>query len=121
MGSIDQTLDEALRAEERELLQRIGEEPGYFSQLGSVFGGRIGWVSGVLMAAQTGLFIAGAWAAWNFFQAGDALTALQWGLPAAVLVLMSLIIKLSLWPVLHTNRVLRELKRLEVIIASRAA
>ncbi len=69
------------------------------------------------MVVQGLVFIAGVWATWHFFQAGDALAALRWGLPAAVLLLMALIIKMALWPTMQTNRVIRELKRLELQVA----
>jgi acyl-CoA synthetase (AMP-forming)/AMP-acid ligase II len=114
MQDIDRMIDEALDAEERELLQRIGEEPGYVQQALGIFAGRTGWVSIVLMIVQGIAFVVGAWAAWRFFAAADVLTALRWGLPASVLLTMSLTIKMALWPVMHSNRVLRELKRIEL-------
>jgi hypothetical protein len=120
MRDLDASIDAALDAEERELLRSISEEPGYFSQALGVFGGRTGWVNVILMVVQTALFIAGAWAAWRFFQADDVLSALRWGLPSAVALLMALIVKLALWPVIQTNRLLRELKRLELLAATRS-
>lgn len=117
MRDLDKVIGEALDAEERDLLKSIGEEPGFFSQAFGMFSGSAGWVHFLLMGIQGLVFIAGALAAWNFFQAGDVLTALRWGLPAGVLLLMSLIIKMGMWPTLQTNRVIRELKRLELQIA----
>jgi len=119
MRDIDVMIDEALDAEERELLRSIGEEPGYVGQALGLFAGRTGWVSVLLMVAQAVLFVGGLWAAWNFFQADEMLTALHWGLPAAVALLMALTIKLALYPVIHTNRVIRELKRMQLQMASR--
>lgn len=119
MRDTDQMMDQALDAEERELLRSIGEEPGYVKQALGLFDGRIGWVNVLLMVAQTALFLGGAWAAWSFFAAENTLTALRWGLPAAVALLMSLTIKLTLYPAIQTNRVIRELKRMELQIASR--
>jgi hypothetical protein len=116
MRDIDQTLNDALDAEERELLRRIDEEPGHAEQALSLFRGRNGWVSVVLMAAQTVLFVTGVWAAWKFFGADDALSALHWGLPAAVLLIMALMIKLALWPVMQANRLRLTLKRLELLV-----
>ncbi len=116
MRDIDRTLDEALSAEERDLLRRIGEEPGYFSQALSILSGRTGWVSGVLMVVQGIAFVAGVWAAWRFFEAPDVLTALRWGLPAAVLLLMSLIMKMAMWPTIHARQLQLQLKRLEVLL-----
>ncbi len=117
MRDIDAMIDEALGEEERALLHSIGEEPGFFRQALGVFGGPTGWVSMVMMGAQAVTFIAGVWAAWRFFEAQDALAALRWGLPAAVLVLTSLMIKMAVWPQMHINRVMRELKRIELQIA----
>lgn len=117
MKRIDNLIDEALDAEERALLKSIGEEPDYFRQAIDVFRGRLGWISMVLMVAQGVGVLVGAWSAWNFFAATDALAALRWGLPATVLILASLILKMALWPSIQTNRILRELKRIELQIA----
>lgn len=117
MRNLDQMIDEALDSEERELLRSIGEEPGFFSQAFGLFTGRTAWVNVLLMVVQTIFFVAGVWAAWNFFEAGDALAAVRWGIPAAVLLLTGLIIKMALWPTMETNRVIRELKRIELQLA----
>ena len=121
MRNIDQTLDEALRAEERELLRRIGDEPAFVNQTLSLFSGRNGWVNVILMVVQGVAFAGGAWAAWNFFQAADALSALRWGLPSAVLLLMSLTIKMAMQPEIQANLLRRELKRIELLIVRRTA
>ena len=117
MQDIDRMIEEALNDEEKALFRETATEPGFFGQTLGVFGGRAGWVNAVLMVAQTAAFFCGAWAAWRFFQADNALSALHWGLPAAVLVLASLVMKMALVPVMHANRVLRELKRLELQLA----
>lgn len=117
MRDIDPTPDHDLTAEERALLRVIGEEPGYFDQALAIFGGRTGWVSTVLMVVQGLAFIAGAWAAWRFFEATDVLEALRWGLPSATLLLMSLIMKMALWPTIHARQLQRQLKRLEMLLA----
>jgi hypothetical protein len=70
MRDLDRMIDEALDTEERELLRSIGEEPGYLRQAIGVFSGRTGWVNVVLMIVQGIAFLAGAWAAWHFFQDG---------------------------------------------------
>lgn len=122
MSELDRMIEAALAEDDRELLAQAGREPGYFGQVGGLFGGPLGWVNGVVMAAQTFLFFAGVWMAWNFFTASDALTALKWGLPAAVLLLMATVLKVSaLWPSLQANRVLREIKRVELQLARQAA
>lgn len=113
-------IDTALRAEQDDLLRMIDAEPGYFRQLGTIFSGSTGWVNMMLMAAQVALFIAGVFAAVHFFEATDAHAAVMWGIPAALLLLMSLMIKLAMWPVIQANRVLRAIKLLEMRITELA-
>jgi hypothetical protein len=110
-------ITKALKDEEDALLRSIDEDPGHIDQIAAVISARSGWVAMVLLAAQTVLFLAGAWAAWNFFQAGEPLSAVRWGLPAAVLILASLMLKLSLWPAMHAQRQLQVLKRIELRLA----
>jgi hypothetical protein len=112
MTDPDARIDAALRDEERRLLQQIGEEPGFFDQVGGLFQARNAWVNWIMMIAQTALFIVGAYAAWRFFQATEVLSALRWGLPSAVLLLMSLIIKLSLWPEMQIRSLRQDLMRM---------
>lgn len=117
---IDRLLDEALDAEERELLRKIGEEPRYLTQVWGAFHGRLGWVNVVLMLTQSIMFVASVYAGWHFFEADDSLMAIKWGLPAIALLLLAAMLKLSIWPTIQTNRVLRELKRVELQVARRS-
>jgi len=117
MRDVDGMIDRALDEEERELLRSIGEEPGFFSQAWGLFGGRTGWVNAVMMIAQGVLFLAGAWAAWNFFQVEDTVSQLRWGLPAAVLLIVATVMKMALLPRMESNRLMRELKRIELQLA----
>ena len=117
MRDIDNLIEEALGQEERELLHRIGEEPGFFGMAFGMFSGRLGWVNVLMMIVQALLFLAGAYAAWMFFAAQDIVSQLRWGLPSAVLLITATMIKLALWPNIQTDRVMRELKRIELQLA----
>lgn len=118
MNKTDTLIDAAIAAEEEALLRSLAEEPHYMRQLLALFSGRTGWMNLVIMVVQTLAFIASVWAAWHFFQANEVLLALKWGLSAAVLLLMSLMLKLSLWPVVHINRLVGEVRRLEQVLLS---
>jgi hypothetical protein len=118
MRDLDTLVEAELSREERELLARIGGEPGFFGQVLGLFGGRLGWVNAWLMFVQGAVFVAGAWAAWRFFGQTDAVGQLRWGLPAAVLLIASLMIKMAMWPEIHANRLMRELKRIELQLAA---
>lgn len=119
MTSIDDLIKEALTSQESEIIEST-EELGYFSLAMGLFNGKLGWVSWVIMLAQSALFVVGCWAAWKFFGTVDVLAAVKWGMSAAVLILMAGILKMSLMPQIQANRVLRELKRVELLILHRA-
>ena len=116
MQDIDRKIDEAIDAEERELLRSIGDEPGFVEGMLGMTGPEIVWMVWLLMIFQTLVFFAGLYAAWMFFEASAPETQLRWGLPAAVLLLMGLQIKLAVPPAIQTKRLMRELKRLELQI-----
>ena len=117
MRNVDDLIEEALDREEREILSRIGEEPGFFGMAFGLLSGRLGWVNILLMVVQAALFLAGAYAAWMFFEATDPVSQLRWGLPSAVLLILSMMIKLGMWPQIHADRLMRELKRIELQLA----
>ncbi|MDP2318801.1 MAG: hypothetical protein Q8O42_05605 [Acidobacteriota bacterium] len=117
MRDLEQMIDEALGQEESELLRSIAGEPSLVERALGMFGAGVGWMVMLMMVVQTALFVAGVWAGWNFFEASEPVAQLRWGLPAAVLLLMSLIIKLAVAPAIHHNRLMRELKRIELQIA----
>jgi hypothetical protein len=117
MRNIDDLIEEALGKEEREILRQIGEEPGFFGMAFGIFSGRLGWANMVMVAAQTLAFVAGVYAAWMFFEAVDVVSQLRWGLPAAVLLILATMIKMALLPEIHANRLMRELKRIELQLA----
>ena len=115
-SELDRLIEEALSAEERALFEQ-GGELGWF-QLGlAQFRGRLGWVTWVIMIVQTVMFLASVWAGWQFYIATEVLPALKWGLTAAVLVLMATQMKMALMPQMQAERIIRELKRLELLLS----
>lgn len=114
MQDIDRMIEEALDGEEQALFRETAREPGFFEQAFGLLGGPNGWVNVIMMLVQAALFVGGLWAGWRFFEAETPLSALHWGLPAAVLVLASLIVKTAMMPEIQANRLMRELKRLQL-------
>jgi hypothetical protein len=115
MSDLDKMIAQSLRDTDPDLAE-LSTEPGYFKQAFSLFTGRMAWVHWIMMIAQSALFVVGLWCALNFFQAEQVLDALRWGLPGAVALVFSLTIKSMLVPQMETNRLLMEIKRLELRI-----
>ncbi|MDP2765630.1 MAG: hypothetical protein Q8O54_12430 [Brevundimonas sp.] len=114
MQDIDKMIEEALDGEEQALFRETAREPGFFEQAFGLMAGPNGWVNVIMMVVQATLFIGGLWAGWRFFEAETPLSALHWGLPAAVLILAALIVKTAMMPEMQANRLMRELKRLQL-------
>ena len=119
MTKLDDMLAETLSAEDQAMLSEIGDEPGYFTQAFAMFRGNTGWATWLIMIVQAAMFIAAVWMTFQFFGAEDTVAQLRWGLPAVVLFLMGGMLKMSLMPLMQANRVLREIRRLELVLAAR--
>ena len=111
---LDAMIAEALDAEDRQLLDQFGQEPGYFSQALGLFGGRLGWVmwlANIVNLIGAGLAI---WAGWQIITTTDPLLAIRWGVAALAAMQVGLFMKGFLGQQLLNNRVIREVKRLEL-------
>ena len=120
MSDLDKLIEDTLRDADRGG-PGGGGEPGYVKQALALFTGRLAWVHWTIMIGQALFFIAGVWCAVNFFNAQDTLEAVRWGLPGAVLLIYAAIFKSSLGPQMETNRLLMEIKRLELRLAQAGA
>lgn len=115
MSDLDKMIAQSLRDTDPDLAE-LSTEPGYFKQAISLFTGRMAWVHWVIMIGQLTMFVGGVWAASKALNATETLEALRWGLPAVVLLVYAAIFKMSLGPQMETNRLLMEIKRLELRI-----
>ncbi len=118
MTKLDDLITEALADADQELLKQT-EELGYFSLGLSQFTGKLGWVTWVIMVVQSALFLIGVWCAIKFFGATEVLAAVKWGISGAVLMIVATTLKVSLMPQMQADRVIREIKRVELLLASR--
>ncbi|MBP1850493.1 DUF6768 family protein [Rhizobium halophytocola] len=120
MSKIDDMIREALEGRDRDLLGQTGEL-GYLELGLSQFRGRLGWVTWVVMIAQIIFFLIGVWCLFHFYGNPDLLSALKWGISAAISLLFALQLKLSLAPQMQADRVIRELRRVELLLVARGA
>ncbi len=120
MSDIDAEIKAALDEEDRELLEQLGEQ-GIFAQWLSVYRGRQAWITILSTLVIIALFGGAVYAGAQFFTAGDEVGALKWGALAFVLLTMVSFIKVWFWIRMEANRVLREVKRVELQIARLSA
>lgn len=116
MNKLDEMIGRALTEEDRELLARHGE-PGYVAQAFGMFRGPMAWALWVAYVAGAVAFVMGAYAFWQMVTTTDLAEAVKWGVGALLLFQMTTLTKSFMGSHMQANRMLRELKRLELQVA----
>lgn len=116
MDDLDRKIEAALSAEDRAILAKFGEQ-GVFSQWFGVYDGAVRGMAVFATILTFALFAAAVYCGWRFFVAGEAIDVVRWGAGAVLLMVMIGFLKLWFWLRMESNRVLREIKRLELQIA----
>lgn len=116
MTELDRQIEEALDAEDRAIFAELGEQ-GLFGQLGGLFQGRLAWLSVIQLAAGTAMFAIGVYAAWKYATIDDVAAMLRWAGLAWFGFTAMMMIKIWSWMRMESNRVLREIKRMELQLA----
>lgn len=114
---LDRLILETLDADDRAVLGELAEEPGYFAQAFGLFRGKLAWVMWIAYVVNiigAGLAI---FAAWKMFQTTDPVMTVRWGVGVVVAVSVGLFMKNGLGLQMQHNRILRELKRVELQMA----
>lgn len=117
MSKLDKMIESALTEEDKELLEST-RELGYLDLGLNLFSGRSSWINWTIMILQIVMFVLAAWCGYKFYYALDVLVALKWGIACASLAIMALQVKLSLIPHMQADRIVREIKRVELLLAT---
>jgi hypothetical protein len=118
MNDLDQKIQAALRRADAG--DTLAGEPNLAEEVITAFRGRHRWLSTLMVVVNLVFFAGVIWSAVRFLGAGTVQAQMQWGALAFVLLVAVTSIKLWFWLELHTNRVLRELKRVELLLVTRA-
>ena len=116
MSKLDKLIEESLEAEDRALFAQYGEK-GIFGEVGELFTGKARWWVVLTIIVQLALFAAALYAAAQFLAAADPVIAIRWGVVASVWFMAMGIIKIMHWQQMQANRVIREVKRVELQLA----
>jgi hypothetical protein len=121
MNDLDQAIRQSLSAEDAALLDRLGADQALHRQVLSTFEGRLRWFNVAGWIAGLALFGVACVLAWRFVQAEELRDMLRWGAASALAFAGIALIKVWFWLELQKNAIVREVKRLEVQVASLAA
>ena len=97
----------------------LAPEPNLAEEVLVAFRGRHRALTTVMFAVSLIAFAAAVWAGVKFYQADAPVAQLRWaGLVLLLFAVMSML-KIWFWLEMQTNRVLREVKRLELAVLTR--
>jgi hypothetical protein len=113
MSKLDDLIGRALTEEDRALLASH-TEPSYLAQASGLFRGPLAWVMWLVNLANGVSFLAGIYALLQMANAYDPLAAVKWGVGALFLFQITTLCKTFLGHRMEANRMLRELKRIEL-------
>jgi len=117
MSYLDTRIGE-LTNESQEHLLRSSQPHGWLGLVRSMRHGKLSWVFWVTWISQLVLFVLAIWWCVKFFDATEVLPAIKYGLSGATALIVAMQIKVGLAPHMHAERILRELKRIEILILS---
>ena len=103
------------------MMARIARSGLPLQQIAGIFQGPLNWIYVVLLIAAVVVGIAGVYAAWQFALSTELRPLFYWGAGAAFCLVVLAVVRILFFMQLNTNRVLRELKRLELQVALLAA
>jgi hypothetical protein len=121
MNDLDQAIRQSLSVEDAALLDRLGADQALHRQVLATFEGRLRWFNVAGSIAAVVLFGVACVLAWRFVQAKELGEMLRWGAASALAFAGIALIKVWFWLELQKNAIVREIKRLEVQVASLAA
>ena len=119
MSELDKAIHQSLSQEDQDFLARLDEEPQIFKQFAGIYKGSLGIVNWMLTISFIFFLVVGIFALIRFFNISpDIEGMLRWGGLTAFCVGVMLFFRLWFGMHMQTNRVLRQLKKLELQIAS---
>lgn len=110
-----------LETEHQAHLLRASQPWGWRGLFRETLRGRLGRATRFILLVQVVVLAVSIWAAIQFFTATDMLAALKFGILWAALLIVANIYIVGLMPHLHTERVLRALKRIEILVLAKNA
>lgn len=115
MNDLDKKIQAALQD------QTAGAAPNLAEEVMDVFRGQHRWMHGLVVVASLIFLALAAWAGFRFYHADAVREQLLWGGLALAALLAISFMKVWFWLEMHTNRILREVKRVELLfVASQA-
>jgi hypothetical protein len=114
---IDELIKETLTREEAAFYNDL-EEQNLIGKLGEVYKGKLGWLAAIMNVVHLLMFIAFIYCIVQFFNTEVTNELIKWASAGFLSMIAMGMLKLFIWMQMDKNDILRELKRLELQIAT---
>ena len=117
MSDLDKKIAEALRGDTAS--PDLGQDPNLAEELLIAFRGRNRFANVMAVVLSLGVMGLAIWTGVKFYEATEVRLQLLWGGFCLFNVLFISFMKVWMWMEMHSNRVLREVKRVELLVLQR--
>ena len=117
MNDLDQRIQAALRGADGS--DALAREPNLAEEVIAAFRGRNRWTTLLGVLFSIGGTALAVWAGFRFYGAEAVREQLLWGGVCLLGVLFISFMKVWFWMEMHSNRILREVKRVELLVLQR--
>jgi len=121
MESIDERIRKALSSEDRQFLEQLDTSSSLYGDVVATFHGHMRWLNALGWVFGFVLFAVAVYCGWQFFAQSDLRSMQLWGAGAMVSALGLGLIKLYFFMEIQKNAIIREIKRVELQVASLTA
>jgi hypothetical protein len=121
MSKLDNAIQDALTKEDAEFLAKLEQEPGSLQQIAGIFQGPLNWIYVTFLVSAIVVGILGIYSGWQFAVSTELRPLLYWGAVTAFCLVVLAVVRIVFFMQINTNRILREIKRLELQVALLAA
>jgi len=117
MEEIDNLIKETLNEEEAKFYDDLNEE-GIVGMVRSLFKGKMKWV--IIMMITVNVIIMGIfiYCLIQFLEATETIEVIKWAAAGFMCMMMVSMLKIFSWMQMNKNALMREIKRLELLISS---
>jgi len=114
---IDELIKETLNQDEAKFYDEL-EEHNLIGKLGEVFKGKMGWLAILMNVVHLVIFGVLIYCIFQFFGTNETNQLIKWASAGFLCIIVMGMLKLYIWMQMDKNDILREMKRLELQVAT---
>ncbi|MBD1262994.1 hypothetical protein HZY62_20550 [Maribacter polysiphoniae] len=115
--NIDELIKETLNKEEAKFYDEL-EEQNLIGKLGEVYKGKMGWLAIIMNVVHLVIFGLLIYCIIRFFGTNETNELIKWASAGFLCMIVMSMLKLYIWMQMDKNDILREMKKLELQVAT---